>query len=415
MNKHTLAALTIAASAAFASSASAADKPSWRKIKLSDQFHCEGASFADFNKDGKVDVVSGPWWWEGPDFKTKHEIYKPTGKQEGGSYKPDNDYSDNFFAFTHDFNADSYPDYLVLGFPGKEARLYINPKGKDEAWPVHHVFDVVDNESPTFGDFTGDGKPEIIFHSSGAMAALPAEGKNGALGIAQPDWSDPTKPWKFTRMSPRREYYQKFTHGFGWGDVNGDGKNDLLDPRGWWENTGSAGAEFKEHPYPFGAPGGSQMYVYDVDGDGLSDVVASLAAHGWGLAWFKQKKADGKITFDRQIIMDPKGAANEQGVRFSQLHALELTDMNGDGLKDIVTGKRYFAHGSKGDAEPTAPAVLYWFELKRNPDKTVQWIGHEIDNDSGVGTQVVTGHINGDKTPDIVVGNKKGTFVFLSQ
>lgn len=414
MYKQTLVAVALAAGAVMASSALAADAPKWKKLKLSDQFHCEGASFADFNKDGKVDVVSGPWWYQGPDFQTKHEIYKPTGKQSDGSYKPDNDYSDNFFAFTHDFNADSYPDYLVLGFPGKEARLYMNPKDKSGHWPVHHVFDVVDNESPTFGDFNEDGKPEIIFHSSGKQAGLPEQGAGGALGIAEPDWSDPTKPWTFTRLSPRRAYYQRFTHGLGWGDVNGDGRNDLLEARSWWQNSFGEG-DFKEHPYPFGAPGGAQMYVYDVDGDGLNDVVASLAAHGWGLAWFKQKKSGGKISFDRHIIMDEKGKANEQGVRFSQLHALELMDMNGDGLKDIVTGKRYFAHGSKGDAEPTAPAVLYWFELKRNADKTVQWIGHQIDNDSGVGTQVVAGEINGDGTPDIVVGNKKGTFVFLSE
>ena len=87
--------------------------------------------------------------------------------------------------------------------------------------------------------------------------------------------------------------------------------------------------------------------------------------------------------------------------------------MDGDGLKDIVTGKRFWAHGNHGDPEPNAPAVLYWFKLVRHPDKQVDFIPHPIDNDSGVGTQVVAADINGDKFPDLVVGNKKGTFVHL--
>src|ERR1041384_8001742 len=89
--------------------------------------------------------------------------------------------------------------------------------------------------------------------------------------------------------------------------------------------------------------------------------------------------------------------------------------MDGDGLKDIVTGKRFWAHGAHGDADPTAPAVLYWFKLVRGADKTVDFVPYLIDDNSGIGTQVVAGDINGDKLPDIVVGNKKGTFVFLSQ
>ena len=102
---------------------------------------------------------------------------------------------------------------------------------------------------------------------------------------------------------------------------------------------------------------------------------------------------------------------NKYGVLFSQPHAVELVDMDGDGLKDIVTGKRFWAHGAHGDADPSSPAVAYWFKLVRNPDKSVDWIPYLIDNDSGVGTQVVVADINGDKVPDVIVGNKKGTFV----
>ena len=116
-----------------------AEEPGWRKIQLTDKFYAEGMAAGDFNKDGKMDVVYGPYWWEGPDFKFRHQIFKPTGKQAEGSWKTDNDYShDAFFAFVYDFNNDGYPDYLVYGFPGEFAKIYTNPGkdgvGTDEPW-----------------------------------------------------------------------------------------------------------------------------------------------------------------------------------------------------------------------------------------------------------------------------------------
>jgi hypothetical protein len=155
------------------------------------------------------------------------------------------------------------------------------------------------------------------------------------------------------------------------------------------------------------------MYAYDVNGDGLNDVITSIEAHGYGLSWFEQVREGENITFKEHRFMDRKPEQNKYGVKFSQLHAIDLIDMDGDGLKDIVTGKRFWAHGSEGDAEPGAPAVVYWFQLVRNSDKSVDWVPHLIDDNSGIGTQVVAGDLNGDKLPDIVVGNKKGTFVHL--
>ncbi|MCB1127533.1 MAG: VCBS repeat-containing protein, partial [Verrucomicrobiae bacterium] len=87
---------------------------------------------------------------------------------------------------------------------------------------------------------------------------------------------------------------------------------------------------------------------------------------------------------------------------------------DGDGLKDLITGKRFWAHGPQGDVEPNAPAVLYWFKLTRGPNGA-EFVPHLIDNDSGVGTQVVATDSDGDKRPDIVVGNKKGLNVFLQR
>ena len=113
--------------------------------------------------------------------------------------------------------------------------------------------------------------------------------------------------------------------------------------------------------------------------------------------------------------MSKEPRENRYGIKFSELHAIDLVDMDGDGILDIVTGKRFWSHGRTGDPDRNTAAVLYWFKVTRNADKTVDFVPHLIDDNSGVGTQVVAADINGDGLPDIVVGNKKGTFVHLHQ
>lgn len=97
------------------------------------------------------------------------------------------------------------------------------------------------------------------------------------------------------------------------------------------------------------------------------------------------------------------------------MHALALVDMNGDGVKDILTGKRFWAHGPTGDVEPDAPAAVFYYELHRDGQCNVTFIPHLIDDDSGVGTQVTAADLNNDGRPDVIVANKKGIFVHLNQ
>ncbi len=369
----------------------------FKKIKLSDKFYSEGMFYGDFNHDGKMDVVAGPYYYLGPDFAQRVEYFPAK------EFDP-NSYSNAFLMFAYDFTGDGWTDILVIGWPGKESFWYENPKEKGGSWTQHLAFKKVDNESPGFADITGDGKPEIICHT------------DGVLGYVEVNWAEPRGPWRFQPIS-KKGGWGMYTHGLGTGDVNGDGRVDYLLREGWWEHPAAdkAAEPWQTHQVDFGG-GGAQMHVYDVDGDGDNDIITSLQAHGFGLAWFEQSKdGAGQSQFKRHMITGSKPEENRYGVKFSQLHAIDLVDMDGDGVKDIVTGKRYWAHGPKGDAEPDAPAVLYWFKLERKADKSVDFVPYQIDNDSGVGTQVIAADISGDGKPDVLVGNKKGQFVFIQE
>ena len=230
-------ALTGLLSATLISSAADNTIHNFKKVQLTDKFWGEGAAFGDFNHDGKADVVSGPYWWEGPDFKKRHEYYEAKARKSSGGSAPfkkkladgteqmiegfegglgtNNAYADNFFAFSYDLNRDGWDDIVILGSPGEATTWYENPKGKEGLWQKHLALDVTDNESPTFTDLTGDGKPELVCSSK------------GAYGYAEPDWSDPGKPWKWHSISPNNNYH-KFTHGLGVGDANGDRKSTRL-------------------------------------------------------------------------------------------------------------------------------------------------------------------------------------------
>ncbi len=410
-----LAPLLIAASAAAA-------PVSFNKQTVTKDFVAEGCAVADFNHDDIPDVAAGRYIWVGPDFKQKvaytPERNNPTGPNKT-PYTPDTGYSDYFIQFAYDFNGDGWQDILVYGLPGDPAYVFENPKGKSGDWTRHNIFDVADGESPDLVDVNGDGKPELLCHSSDAVKD-PKNNKGrhgGQFGYVEIDWKSPFAKGRFRPITPKTPANDvkifKYTHGYGAGDVNGDGRVDILEKDGWYEQPAdtSKDSDWKFHPNNFGQ-GGAQMYVYDVNKDGRNDIITSIKAHGYGLSWFEQNK-DG--TFAERVILGKTKEENAAGAGFSQIHAVQLADINGDGLLDIVTGKRRWAHGPAKDDEPMADPVLCWFELKCDGQGGASYTKHLIDADSGVGTQFFTGKVNQDNKPDIVIGNKHGVFVFTQK
>jgi hypothetical protein len=375
----------------------------FQKIVLTDKYYCDGITAGDINRDGRLDVVAGPFWYAGPAFDTPRSFYPPVELPREKSP------SDSMFSFVYDFSGDGWPDILVLGRVHLHpAYWYENPRAAGLAaphavWKKHYAFERVQGESPALVDLDGDGRPQVICHWQNRW------------GWIEPDWNDPRRPWQFHPLSDPGEW-KEFYHGTGVGDVNGDGRSDLVLNDGWFEQPPRGqSAIWKWHPHKFSTDrGGAQMPIYDIDGDGDSDVITALNAHGWGVSWFEQRRQQEEIEFVPHPIMGTRDEIGTYGVAFTQPHALDAGDLNGDGLADLVVGKRMWAHGPHGDIEPNAPPVLYWFELQRNGD-SVQFVPHLIDDRSGVGVQIAVFDVNGDGAKDILTASKLGSFVFLNQ
>ncbi len=369
----------------------------FRLQSLSDFFYSWGAGVGDLNHDGTPDVVAGPFYFTGPDYTERHEF------TAARTYSPGTSFPEGMTYFVHDYTGDGWADIVCVD--SRPIFLYVNPKGESRRWDRYNIVPSANSELEVFRDLDGDGKPEILFMGAGATVAY-----------ARPEPANPTAPWKvFTVSDPGLGA----AHGLGVGDINGDGRMDIVNNRGWWEGppTGATPAPWKYHAAPFGN-GGAEMGIYDVNGDGLADVVTGIMAHGWGLAWFEQKRSpQGEITFVRHDIMGDfsTAAKNAGGVTFSEPHAMAFGDMDGDGIPDMVVGKRLFSHlDSHLDPDPQGPAVLYWYRTVRDPkaEGGAKFVPELIHNRSGVGSQFVVTDLNGDGAPEVVTSGPKGTFVF---
>lgn len=360
------------------------DQVMFSKQQLTEAFIGEGVAVADVNQDGYLDVFSGAFWFEGPNW-TQHRL------AEAEVFDPAKGYSNAFLSYTMDVNFDGWADYIRVGWPGKEVVWYENPQNKSGLWTEHAIHDHFGNESPLFVDVDGDGRLDLIGNDPTDKQIVWLKSPNSESDLA----------WKEIVIS-RAEGIpgtHQYTHGLGFGDIDQDGFNDVVLAEGWWKNPGNPLQENWEfHPGTLSQPC-AQMYLDDFNQDGIMDIVCS-SAHKYGIWWKEQQRdSEGRSSWTSHLIDSS----------FSQSHSLIRADINRDGHLDLITGKRYFAHNGKDPGGHDA-AVLYWYEYV--PGSEPSWQKHLIDDNSGSGLCLVIEDMNGDGKLDIVTGNKKGVFVF---
>jgi hypothetical protein len=361
--------------------------PSFNKLVLDSAYRAEGVAVLDVNRDGHPDIATDQYWYEGPSF-IPHEIQTP------GTYDPAFMLATGFGIYPEDVDGDGWTDLVVAPhpspLPSSAMYWYANPGGADVHWTPHIIVpDGVGLETPIVVDLFGTGQPVLVM----------TESVQGYLAWFTPP-ADPTQPWVMHPINgPDYPGAGVYTHGIGVGDVNRDGRLDVMTGYGWFEQTADQ-TVFIAHPFAFGPnPAAcSRMWAYDFDGDGLNDILCSRP-HDYGIHWWQQQPVAGA---------DPTFIDHVIDSTISQMHALRMDDLDGDGIPEIISGKRFWAHTPPGDPGENDPAVVTYYVIRPGPS----FERHDVDEDSGVGSQFAVADVNGDGKPDIVTSNKKGLFLF---
>lgn len=353
----------------------------------------EGCAVADFNKDGKLDVSAGEYWYEGPDFTVRKPIRKliPFGK----------DYMTNNAEHAYDVNGDGWVDIVSGSFMESAVYWYENPgpEGLAEGrqWTQHLLLDtkISKNEWTAFRDMDGDGVPEFVVNSwdvKNPMMLYKLEKKtDGSFGL---------KPWVIHEAGELTN-----GHGIGFGDINGDGLEDILFGNGWYERPkeGATEKSWKLHNDWEFIHASCPMVVRDLNGDGRNDIVWGNG-HNYGLfmEFRRDDNKDGSTNWQHRLIDN----------KFSQPHSLEEADIDGDGELEIITGRRVRGH-SGSDPGDNEPGVIYYFKWDKSAKKFSKHVIAE--GGPGIGLQIRVADLNGDGRLDVFCAGKSGTHILWNE
>ncbi len=370
-------------------------------------FRNEACNVADFNGDGKLDIAAGRDWYEAPDWK-KHEHFRD-GAETNGPETDDNS------EFAMDVNRDGRPDIVSSGWMVmKGAFWYENPSKTGVKWNAARIHSALNMEGVIHGDLDGDGDDDILVNHWAPVAG------QGMTWLEHID----REPWLVEHVIGTEGEF----HGNGIGDINDDGRNDIVTPVGWYEapeNPAAATSWTFHADYVVHRVGQPQqriaashpMLVHDVNKDGLADIIVG-ASHEYGLAWLEQKRGpDGRRSFVTHWIETD----------FGQFHTMALGDLNGDGQPDLVTGKRLFAHHGR-DTSCYDPLFVFWYDIQGGKfERHVLSFNHlpwypGVKSPSpppnyaiGMGMKAVVCDLDKDGDNDLVTAGKGGLYVFWNE
>lgn len=344
-----------------------------------DDVKYEAAAVFDVNNDGVPDIVSGEYWYEGPEFTKKHKICDVVF---------DGNYHHDFCDYGMDVNGDGKIDIITGSWFGEGVMWRENP-GDDREWATRLIEPCSNIETIRFLDVDNCGMPEIFPNTPNEPQFF--------LKLIMDETGKGTGSFRKHVISEGNS-----GHGMGFGDINGDGRVDVILKDGWLEQP----ANPFQTPWTFHREfdlGSASVPVlaHDITGNGLMDLICGQA-HDYGLAWWEQgKDAHGNRTWVKHEI----------DTVASQYHDLWLADLDGDGEMELITGKRYMAHNGRDPGE-YEPIGIYWYKIDGG-----KFEKHVIDygpagQASGCGIYFWVADLNGDGRPDIVAPGKDGLYLF---
>lgn len=350
--------------------------------KLIDDVTYEAAAVFDVNNDGILDIVSGEYWYQGPDFKNKHKIC---------DVQPEGEYYDDFSDYPLDVNGDGYQDIITGGWFGQTLRWRQNPgvAVSDKEWEVHDIDECGSIETIRFYDIDNCGVQEIFPNTPGqpqAFYKLVTDEDGKGCG-------------EFEKYVIQEE---ASGHGMGFADINGDGRMDIVLAQGWLEQPADPFAGNWQFHQEFDLGSASvPILAYDITENGMQDLIVGQS-HAYGLDWWEQKVDSEGARIWKKHEIDPDS---------SQYHDLWLKDIDNDGLPELITGKRYRAHCGN-DPGSDDPVGIYYFKIDGGKFKKHIIDYGEPGEATGCGIYFWVEDLNNNGKLDIVAPGKDGLYLF---